>query len=78
MVTQDDTCSRCGKHLYRDDWGFLCPDCRSCDAARQAASLRALGLTPGFAKDSLVAHSGRSIQMQMGEVPHGTMSDEPA
>jgi predicted RNA-binding Zn-ribbon protein involved in translation (DUF1610 family) len=57
MVTQDDTCSRCGKHLYRDDFGFLCPDCSGADAARKAAKLRSLGLTPGFAKDDAVANA---------------------
>jgi len=36
----DSTCSRCSKHLYRDDFGFLCPDCASADAARDSARNR--------------------------------------
>ena len=62
----DSTCSRCSKHLYRDDFGFLCPDCASADAARDAAkarSIRSVPLSEAFGPARTIGRSAIGLSL---------------
>ena len=50
MVKTDDSCSNCGRRLYPEDFGFLCLDCTSREAAIRAARRRALERKDGARK----------------------------